>query len=116
MLWGGNGSTVFADGRFNSEDYYRTTIPPDWSVIEEKTKKDFRAMSDGRGVATVMNLPAGPQDYRVSHTNYDMPINRAGGRAHRSAAVTLSAGETSKVVVTMQKKGVESRDPLTATE
>jgi len=55
----------------------------------------------------VRTLPAGSQDYSVWHTNYAMPISRSGGGGGRSASVDLSSGETGRVVVKMQKLGVE---------
>jgi hypothetical protein len=109
VLWGGNGSTVFAAGLFDSEGFFRNGRPPDWEATREKTRKDFRSESNERGVALVRNLPAGNQSYHVSHTNYDMPINRTGGLpGSRSASVNLSPGATGKVIVTMQKRGMET--------
>jgi hypothetical protein len=110
VLWGGNGSTIFASGLFNSEDFFRGGQRPDWAAVYEKTRKNFHAESDANGVAVVWNLPAGEQSYSVRHTNYDMPIVGTGGAASRSASVKLSPGETGKVAVTMQVKG---KDALT---
>jgi hypothetical protein len=107
VLWGGNGSTIFASDLFNSEDFFRDGVPADWNAIRKVTEGDFRALSDENGVALVRNLPASHQSYFVSHTNYAMPISRAGGGARRSASVDLSSGETGRVTVKMQKMGTE---------
>jgi len=107
ILWGGNGSSVFGSDLFNSEDFFRDGAPADWSAIRKLTEDDFRTVSDSNGIAHVRNLPAGNQSYSVSHTNYAMPISRAGGGATRSASVDLSSGETNRVVVRMQKRGKE---------
>jgi len=107
VLWAGNGSTVFADSLFNSEDMLCNAHQPDREMVRERTNNDFRARSDDRGVALV-ELPAGSQSYSVSHTNYEMPIQRAFGSPQRSGSVQLSAGETTRVVVKMQKKGTEA--------
>lgn len=81
---------------------------PDSKRIHGLTKDDFHATSRADGVALVHKLPAGNQDYSVSHTNYDMPINRTAGSASRSASVTLTAGTTNRVMVRMRKKGSEA--------
>ena len=107
VLWGGNGSTVFVSDLFNSEDFFRDGRPADWFSVQKLVEDDFRAISDSNGVALVRTLPAGGQSYRVSHTNYAMPISRTGGSAHRSASVNLSPGETGRVTVKMQKAGTE---------
>lgn len=108
VLWGGNGSSVFADNLYNSEDYFRKSETPDSKGIREMTKDDFHATSGTNGVALVRNLPSGNQDYSLSHTSYDMPLNRTAGSASRSASVTLSAGTINRVVVRMRKKGSET--------
>lgn len=107
VLWGGNGSTVFASDTFNSEDFFRHGSPADWLAIRRLTEDDFRAISDSNGVALVRRLPAGMQDYSVSHSNYAMPIAGSGAGARRSANVNLSPGETGRVTVKMQKAGTE---------
>jgi hypothetical protein len=108
VLWGGNGSTVFAGDIFNSEDFFRDGQPTDWFSFRKLAEKDFRAVSGSNGVALVRTLPAGSQSYSVTHTNYAMPITRAGGGAGRSASVDLSSGETGRVTVKMQKVGTET--------
>jgi hypothetical protein len=107
VLWGGNGSTVFASDLFNSEDFFRAGPPADGHTMRKLAKDDFRAMSDSHGVARVGTLPAGSQGYSVSHSNYAMPIMRWGGGGGRSASMNLSSGETGRVVVKMQKLGAE---------
>jgi hypothetical protein len=107
VLWGGNGSTVFASDTFNSEDFFRHESPADWLAIRKLTEDDFRAVSDSNGVARVRTLPAGMQDYSVSHSNYAMPIAGSGANARRSANVNLSPGETGSVTVKMQKAGTK---------
>jgi hypothetical protein len=108
VLWGGNGSTVFANDTYNSEDYFRTGVPTDWLTSRRLTEDDFRAVSDSNGVALVRTLPAGNQNYSVTHSNYAMPILRTGFDAGRSASVNLSSGETGRVTVKMQKTGTET--------
>jgi hypothetical protein len=108
VLWGGNGSTVFATDTFNSEDVFRNGRSVDWLETHRLAQDDFRAISASNGVALVRTLPAGNQSYRVSHTNYAMPISRAGGGPRRSADVNLSPGETGRVTVKMQKAGTEA--------
>jgi hypothetical protein len=108
VLWGGNGSTVFGENLFNSEDFFRDGIPTDLGAIRKLTEGDFRTVSDSNGMALVRNLPAGSQSYRVSHTNYAMPISRVGGGAQRSASVDLSPGGTGRVTVILQKMGTEA--------
>jgi len=107
ILWGGNGSTIFGSDVFNTEDFFRGT-PMTRAARLKDTKGDFRAVTDERGVALVRNLPPGQQSYAVAHTNFDMPIVRAGGSAHRSASVVLTGGETNQVTVTMRPKGAEA--------
>jgi hypothetical protein len=81
VLWGGYGSNVFGSDMFNSEDFFRDGAPADWQAIHKLAEDDFRAISDQNGVALVRTLPAGSQSYSVTHTNYAMPISRAGGGA-----------------------------------
>jgi hypothetical protein len=107
VLWGGNGSTLFASDTFNSEDF-RDGPPTDWRAIRKLAEDDFRAVSDQNGVALVRTLPAGNQSYSVTHTNDTMPISGSGARRQRSAIVNLSPGETGRVVVKMQKVGTEA--------
>jgi hypothetical protein len=108
VLWGGNGSTIFANDLFNSEDFFRNGTPANWDAVGKMTEDSFRAISDAQGVALVRNLPAGTgQDYSVRHTNFAMPILRSGGNGGRSASVDLWPGETGRVVVRMKKLGTE---------
>jgi hypothetical protein len=106
ILWGGNGSTIFGSDVFNSEDFLRGHL--NWSVARKKAMDQFRATTSAAGIALVPNLPPGSQSYAVHHTNYDMPILRVGRSAARSASVNLTGGETGRVTVTMQKKGIDA--------
>jgi hypothetical protein len=108
VLWGGNGSTVFASDTFSSEDFLRNGPPADWTTIRRLAEDDFRAVSDSNGVALVRTLPSGNQGYSVTHSNYAMPIAGSGANASRSASVSLSPGETGRVTVKMQKAGTET--------
>jgi hypothetical protein len=107
VLWGGNGSTIFAEDIFNTEDFFRHGPGMNWLQRRHWMENDFRAISDARGLALVRTLPAGRQGYTVTHTNYEMPVVRSGGSAGRSASVTLAPGETGRVTVRMQKRGTE---------
>ena len=106
ILWGGNGSTIFGSDVLNKEDFFRGNATQ--SSIRIKAMEQFRATTDAQGIALVRNLPPGNQSYAVLHTNYDMPILRVGTSAERSASVSLTAGETGRVTVTMQKKGIDA--------
>jgi hypothetical protein len=108
VLWGGNGSTIFASDTFSSEDFLRSGRSIDWMAIRRLTEGDFRAVSDSNGVALVRTLPAGNQNYSVTHSNYAMPIVGSGANAGRSASVNLSPGATGHVTVKMQKAGTET--------
>src|SRR5262249_45612437 len=107
VLWGGNGSTIFAEDIFNTEDFFRHGSARHWLELQQLTENDFRAISDARGVALVRTLPAGRQGFSVTHTNFEMPVVRSGGSAGRSFNVTLAPGETGRVTVQMQKRGTE---------
>jgi len=106
ILWGGNGSTVFGSDLYNSENFLRGNM--NWNAAQKKAMAQYRATTDAQGIALVRNLPPGNQSYAVHHTNYDMPILRAGKSAERSASVNLTSSETGRVTVTMQKKGVDA--------
>jgi hypothetical protein len=104
--WWADGSTTIFGETYNSEDEFRITAPPAWKDIVNLTRECFQ-VSDANGVALVRTLPAGSQDYSVTHTNYAMPISGTGAFRYRSASVYLSPGETGRVTVRMQKLGTE---------
>jgi hypothetical protein len=108
VLWGHNGSTIFAADLYNSEDTFRGGEKPDWSALRKKVGDDYQAVSDQNGVALIRTLPASHLGFSVTHTNYEMPIVRGNGAAHRNESIQLTPGETGRAVIKMQKRGTEA--------
>lgn len=109
VLWNNHGSTIFADGVYNTADILKSGRKPGWASGGGKVNR-FSAASDHRGIALVCDLPEmpGAQSFMVSHRSFEMPVHRdPGGDVSRNSQVTLRAGETNRVTVKLQKKGKE---------
>jgi hypothetical protein len=107
IMWAETGTTIFGFDAWDSEQLYRTGTRPEWKSMFENRERLFMADTDAKGVALVRNIPAYTQSFAVAHTNFEMPVYYAYGAAHRETNVDLAAGETTRVTVKMQRKGMQ---------
>jgi hypothetical protein len=107
IIWAEAGTTIFAEHGWDSEELYRTGKAPEWRDTFKKHQRLFTADTDAKGIALVRNIPAYTQSFLVTHTNFEMPVYYAYGSAHRETNVDLVSGETTRVKVRMQKKGMQ---------
>lgn len=108
IQWHSGGAQIFATP-FNWSDLLRAggkMSSDKWAKVSEVA--DFQAISDESGIAVVPNLPEGKRHFAVLHPQYQLPAKTGYALLpSRVAEVELSAGQTAKVTVTMQKKGAD---------
>ena len=106
------GTTTFAQRRVRWEEFVPgvgelDTLGPE--LISFRSA-DFRAITDENGLARVVNLVDGKQDFVVVHDDFATPIQPDVMPARRVVAVDLIAGETASTSVTMEPSGATSLD------
>ncbi len=109
VLWNDYGSTIFASDLYDTADLLKSPKRPDWSSVGDR-KNRFSAVSDSHGIALVRDLPehAGNDSFMVTHPAFEMPVHRdPGGEAYRYGRASVSAGQTNRVTVRLQKRGTQ---------
>ena len=108
VLWGGNGSTIFCGHTHDSADFFRGIPRADRDAEDARLKGLFNATSDRNGIALVPNLLPENLHFSVDHTNYVVPVDATKGSRSRSITTTFSPGETNRLRVLMQKRGLDA--------
>jgi hypothetical protein len=106
--WSGGGTQIFCHRTIDSEEIIRQERKVNFKEQIEKYKKDgFVAKTNEKGIAIVRNLPGHSLNFEVIHSDYELPIKKNYDFAWRDEKAKLSIGKTSKITVTMRKKGKE---------
>lgn len=81
-------------GRYEPESMWGQRVP------------DFEGTSDGTGVAVLANLPATVNSLNVEHPEFELPaVNDNAGRKQRRASFTLTAGQTNRLSIQLERRG-----------
>lgn len=72
---------------------------------------DLTTTTDSSGLAVFSNLPADTKEFTVEHPRFELPaVAGWAGEKHRSAAITLTSGETNRATVRLEPR---QRSPIT---
>lgn len=96
-------ATILTGDCYNSADQFRDGPK---SSAWWQTVPDFQGTSDSAGLAVIFNLPVEVSGFNVEHSRFALPaIATSVGNKRREASVTLSAGQTNRVVVHLEPRG-----------
>lgn len=106
VRYGGWSSTILTSDCYNSADQFRETPSRKKPTAWGQTVPDFQGISDSTGLAVIPNLPAEANAINVEHPDFVLPASgtTVGGR-HRMTTVALTAGQTNRVAVRLERRG-----------
>ena len=109
VRWGDRFSTIFGGDCYHTMDRLMSLDAPERDKNLAK-QRGFAGVTDTSGLAVLSNVPVHTTSFGVEHTDYVLPkIKTQWGAEHRRASVSLSAGVTNRVSITLEPKG---RAPL----